>query len=68
MNLKIGDYVSRNSYNNDIVFKIISIENNNALLKGINLRLYADSNINDLVIEKNHDIDDDVITGRNIQL
>ena len=26
MNFKIGDYVSRNSYENDVVFKIIDIK------------------------------------------
>ena len=32
---KEGDYVSRNSYNNDIVFVIIKIENDNYILKGV---------------------------------
>ena len=52
MNLNIGDLVTRNSYNNDVVFKITSIDNNNALLKGVNIRLIADSDIKDL---KKHD-------------
>lgn len=46
---EIGDYVSRKSYNNDIVFKIIELENNIAILKGVSIRLTADSDINDLV-------------------
>lgn len=46
--MKVGDYVTRNSYNNDIVFKIISIDNDVALLKGEEIRLIADSNILDL--------------------
>ncbi len=51
MNLKIGDIVSRKSYNNDILFKIIDITEKVAILKGIELRLYADSELKDLVKE-----------------
>ena len=50
MNFKVGDYVTRNSYNNDIVFVIIDIKDNVAALKGYNLRLIADSPLSDLVI------------------
>ncbi len=49
MELKIGDLVTRNSYNNDTVFKIIAIENDEVYLKGVTIRLYADSDIEDLV-------------------
>lgn len=45
---KIGDLVTRNSYKNDIVFKIIKIDNNVYYLKGTNIRLYADSEEEDL--------------------
>ena len=48
--LNIGDYVTRNSYNNDIVFKIIGIENEMYYLKGVCVRLYADSTADDLVL------------------
>jgi len=48
MLFNIGDYVTRESYNNDTVFKIIDIEDNIAILKGINVRLYADSELDDL--------------------
>lgn len=48
MRFKKGDIVSRKSYNNDILFKIIDITDNIVTLKGIDLRLYADSDINDL--------------------
>lgn len=48
MNLKVGDLVTRNSYNNDILFKVIDINDNIILLKGVDLRLYADSVIEDL--------------------
>ncbi len=60
MELKIGDYVTRKSYNNDIVFKIIKIENDVYYLKGKNIRLYADSNKDDLnVVNKDEDIEGD---------
>ena len=45
---KIGDIVSRKSYNNDILFRIINIDNDIVSLKGVDLRLYADSLISDL--------------------
>ena len=47
---KIGDIVTRNSYNNDIVFKILNISNSIVFLKGVDLRLYADSKSEDLVL------------------
>jgi spore coat assembly protein len=46
---KIGDYVTRKKYGNDIVFKITKIDNKKIYLKGVDLRLYADANIEDLV-------------------
>lgn len=48
MLFKIGDYVTRNSYQNDTIFKIIDIEDGVATLKGVNIRLYADSDVEDL--------------------
>jgi len=48
MEFKIGDLVTRNSYNNDMVFVIIGIEDDNYILKGVNIRLYADSSKEDL--------------------
>ncbi len=48
--MKIGDYVTRKSYNNDIIFKIINIDNDIYYLKGVSVRLCADSNIDDLVL------------------
>lgn len=59
MLFNIGDYVTRNSYNNDTVFEIIGVQGNIANLKGVNIRLYADSDINDLRIEKDKDLLDD---------
>ena len=45
----IGDYVTRKSYNNDIVFKVINIKDDIYYLKGAEVRLYADSTLSDLV-------------------
>ena len=59
MNYKIGDYVTRNSYNNDIVFKIINIDKDIAYLYGVNVRLSADSKLSDLSIVDNINEDDD---------
>ena len=67
MDLKINDLVSRKSYGNDIIFKIIDIKDKIAYLKGQDLRLYADSFIDDLVkVEKVVNEDDDII-NKNIR-
>ena len=55
----IGDYVTRNSYNNDIVFKIVDVEGEIYYLKGVSVRLYADSPRDDLVLCKNELKEDD---------
>lgn len=62
----VGDLVTRNSYNNDTIFKIIDIDNNIATLKGINIRLFADSELSDLrkVDSKEKIKDDDVFLDR----
>lgn len=52
MDIKKGDYVSRKSYNNDIIFKVINIKNDIYYLKGTDVRLYADSFLEDLVKEE----------------
>ncbi len=49
MNFRIGDYVTRISYKHDILFKIIDIEGDTAFLKGVDVRLIADSKLADLV-------------------
>lgn len=46
--MNIGDLVTRNSYDNDLIFKIIDIDNDIYYLKGINVRLFADSILDDL--------------------
>ena len=56
----VGDYVSRNSYQNDTIFKIVRTEGDNVYLKGINIRLLADSKMDDLRLEEKSDLRDDV--------
>lgn len=48
MKYKKGDLVTRVSHNHDVVFKIINIVDNTYILKGIEIRLYADANEDDL--------------------
>ena len=59
MLFQVGDIVTRNSHQNDTFFVIVEIEGNIAYLKGINLRLYADSDLNDLVKVEGKDVVDD---------
>lgn len=59
MLFNIGDIVTRKSYNHDTFFTIVRLDGNVAYLKGINLRLYADSDVSDLVKVENDDIVDD---------
>lgn len=48
--IKIGDIVTRLSYNRDIFFKVIDIiENDYAILKGLNVRILVDAPIIDLI-------------------
>lgn len=49
MLFNIGDLVTRKSHNNDVIFEILKIEDKIAYLKGKDIRLYADSLIDDLV-------------------
>lgn len=64
MLFNIGDMVTRISHNNDTIFKIVDINSNIAILKGINIRLYADSDINDLKKADKIVNDDDEILNR----
>jgi spore coat assembly protein len=48
MDINKGDYVTRNSYNNDTIFKVVNIKDGIYYLKGIEVRLYADSDVYDL--------------------
>lgn len=60
MIFKIGDFVTRNSYNNDTVFKIVDIKDDIVILKGVDIRLFADANIDDIVLS-DYSIEDDVV-------
>ena len=57
--MKIGDLVTRNSYNNDILFVITDIIDDICYLRGVNIRLTADSNINDLKLCDGCDIEEE---------
>jgi len=54
MLFNIGDLVTRKSYNNDIIFEILKIEDKIAYLKGKDIRLYADSFLEDLVFSNSY--------------
>ena len=56
---KVGDLVTRNSYNNDIVFEITYINENICFLRGVFIRLCADSEISDLKKYSVSKIDDE---------
>lgn len=64
MDIKIGDYVTRISHKHDMVFKVIDIDTNYCYLKGVNVRLYADSDITDLVKTDYKESDDKEIVDR----
>ena len=50
MDIKVGDYVTRISHKHDMIFKVIDIDDDDVCyLKGANVRLYADSDMDDLV-------------------
>lgn len=48
MEILKGDYVTRKSYNHDTVFKVLNIKDGVYYLKGVDVRLYADSPLKDL--------------------
>ena len=52
MDIKVGDFVTRISHNHDMVFKVVSITDDIANLKGMNVRLVADSYISDFIPNK----------------
>ena len=49
MDIKVGDFVTRISHHHDMIFKVIDIDGDICYLKGTDARLYADSDIDDLV-------------------
>lgn len=48
MNFNVGDYVTRNSYGNDVIFIIMEIKDDIAILKGFDVRLVATAALTDL--------------------
>lgn len=58
LNIEKGDYVTRNSYGNDTVFRVINIKDGIYYLKGVEVRLVADAEILDLRKEENIHEDD----------
>lgn len=56
---QLGDFVTRKSYDNDIVFKIIKIEGENYILKGVFVRLFADSPKEDLKMYNSDEEEED---------
>ena len=55
---EVGDLVTRKSYDNDVVFKIIRIDKDNYILMGTSIRLMADAPVDDLKHYNNQKIDD----------
>lgn len=55
MQIKKGDLVTRNSYKNDTLFKVVNIKGKKCYLKGMDVRLYADCEIEDLKIATNEE-------------
>ena len=56
---KIGDLVSRKSHNNDVIFEITEIKDDVVYLKGVDVRLCADSYLKDLVKDSKENSCDD---------
>lgn len=47
--LAVGDFVTRKSYDGDIIFKVVAVEGDSVLLRGVLLRIMADAPTSDLV-------------------
>lgn len=56
MPVKKGDIVTRKSYEHDTLFKVMNIKGNICYLKGLDVRLYADSEISDLSLATDEEI------------
>ncbi len=55
MPIKKGDIVTRKSYQHDTLFKVMNVKGDTFYLKGIDVRLYADSKMEDLTIATKED-------------
>lgn len=68
--MKIGDIVVRKSYGKDITFKIIDVKKTgnveNIILKGINIRIIADSNEDDLEVAEEDSGSKDIILNTRV--
>lgn len=69
--MEIGDIVVRKSYDKDITFKVIDIKDGKDgplyILKGINIRIIADSKINDLEeVEEDYNGEQDKILNKKV--
>lgn len=61
MKLKKGDKVTRKSHNHDTIFVVASIKDDICILNGLNIRLIADSPIEDLeLLDDSEDIEEEV--------
>ena len=58
MEIQVGDYVTRISHKHDMVFKVMEIDEDICYLRGVNVRLCADSDIDDLVKTEYKESDD----------
>ena len=68
MNFTVGDLVSRISHHHDIIFKVVSLQGNKVFLQGVNVRLCADSSIDDIIkVEEIPSNDDDEIIEKNVR-
>jgi len=59
--INIGDFVTRKSYDNDIIFEVIEIEGKECILKGVDIRLMADAPVGDLVPCNRDKVNDDFL-------
>ena len=57
--INVGDIVSRNKYNNDMLFKVVKIEEDIYYLCGLEIRLCADSELSDLKKEEVNSLEND---------
>lgn len=67
---QLGDLVTRKSYDNDIVFRVVGIKDDSYILKGVFVRLFADSPKDDLKIYTQLEDDDfapDIEAYRNLE-
>lgn len=54
--IKVGDFVSRESYDNDLIFEVIEIIDEKAIISGKSMRLIADAPLSDLNLVSEDDL------------